>query len=137
MHELKRVLYKFLANAEDSLTTEQESILLYFVDYASGELKHKIVADPVMYESRGQCLPKTTPTPMPYYSGDAIIHKDGKYHVSVNIQDGTERCGVYEDLRVAQQAWVDSQKCLNNNDFTIKDAPKPVYIEPMYQIVSR
>ena len=116
MHELKKILYKFLGEWEDGLTTEQESILLTFVEYAKTEKNRRDLYEAIGPEkpSSGNVVQRMAnavrekhgiayeTAPMPCYSGDAIVHKDGKFHVAVNIQDGTERCGSYEDLRVAQ-----------------------------------
>jgi len=130
MNELKKLMYKFLCEEGDGFTVEQESGILAFVNFATKELKSKVAPIVPLYANEGKSF-------LGCASGDAIIHKDGKYHVYVNIQDGTESCGSYDRLDVAQKEWIEAQKALNNNDFTVKDAPKPVYVEPMYQVISR
>lgn len=63
---------------------------------------------------------------------------DGKYHVSVQIQDGYEKCGVHDDQEAAVAAYVDGQKWLNNNVIDPKDVS--VYIaepEPKLKVKYR
>lgn len=52
-----------------------------------------------------------------YLNGDGIILlRNGKYAVRVNIQDGTENCGEYDDEMTARQKWIESVKALNGID---------------------
>lgn len=45
---------------------------------------------------------------------NGIVYDNGVYEVYVRIQDGTEFCGEYKTEQEARDAWVDSQKTLNN-----------------------
>lgn len=56
-----------------------------------------------------------------------VCTRDGRYHVYVMTQGGTEACGVYDTEAEAQEAWRRSEKALNNRKLSHLPASCAIY----------
>lgn len=71
--------------------------------------------------------------------GDGILLRDdGKYEVFVQIQDGTENCGLYDDEKQARESWASVHKSLNGCQRDLSEVGlftiKPVIQQQMIRI---
>lgn len=58
---------------------------------------------------------------------EIVCGLDGKYHVWIKIQDGTEPGGVFDTEEEAQAAWRRGEKSWNHNDFKASDKCAVLY----------
>lgn len=57
------------------------------------------------------------------FTRDGVYYRGGKYCVNILLQDGCEPCGQFDHLIDAKKEWVNAQKILNGNEFTIDQVP--------------
>jgi len=123
---IKPVLTKYLA--ENSTTTSEREQLQKFVEFAETQKVEPQVSTLGQPSGLGAFYGA-------YLPREGIVCIDGKYKVTIMIQDGYENCGEYTNEADAKKAWCDSQKVLNHRDVTEADAPKIIRLQPVYQIV--
>lgn len=56
-----------------------------------------------------------------------FLSLEGKYHVLVGIQDGTERLGPYDTEEEAQEHWRAAERSLNHRKLTRRDRLEVMY----------
>jgi len=67
---------------------------------------------------------------------EGIIYFDGKYRVTVQVQDGYEKCGEYKDEQDAREHWASAMCILNGGKHTADDAPETIRLEPVYKRIA-
>lgn len=88
------------------------------------DMRPDIIADSlwaVACRITGGPLPQSLSTRA--YLRDGVYFDGSRYQVNVLIQDGVESCGQYDNIERAKRAWVDAQKFLNGNEFTLDQVP--------------